>query len=79
MSGGGEKCAHAHKCECAGINLERAENVLRAITEEEAKTRANEKGRCENAANRAGPESGSGSKDFENEDYGDRLPDPLAA
>ena len=78
MRGGGEKCAHAHKRECAGIYLEMAKNVLRAITEEKAKARADEKRRSENAANRAGAESGGGSKDFEYEDHGDDLPDPLA-
>jgi len=76
---GSEKRAHADKGERAGVNREMSQNVLCAVIEKKTKAGANEKRWRENAANRAGAKRRGCSKDFENKDDGDRLPDPFAA
>ena len=52
--------------------------MLRHIAEEEAEARADEERGRENAADRAGTEGGRGGEHFQNENDGERLPDPVA-
>src|SRR6476620_6875657 len=55
-----------------------AREMLRHIAEEETEARANKESGGENTADRAGTESSGGRENFQNENHGERLPDPLS-
>ena len=55
-----------------------AREILRHIAEKKSEARADEEGGGENTTDRAGTESRGGGENFQNENHGERLPDPLA-
>src|SRR4029077_5091391 len=55
-----------------------AREMLRHVAEKETEARANKKSGGENTTDRAGTESSGGRENFQNENHGERLPDPLS-
>ena len=78
MSGGGEKRAHADQGERARIDERWPGEMLRSVAEEKTEARADKECGSENAADGAGAKRRRGRENFQNENHGERLPEPLA-